>query len=390
MYYIGIVDDHELFNLLLGFFGNGRHVDANTQRLSFNQNGSGEYIDVKFDAQSNLVGVDDVHLDPEKYTVLKARIKSELIDNQVEKVGRYICFSREKVQGFFRYKDQFQICPPPVDAPTPTYGIGDHPFILEFKYKSSPNSHTNIWRRQEKAVTLIRYLNVICKQTFSYGHRYTPFFWGFVGVGDQMQSKHIQGGYSMPNIIGEVDDFTHSGNEPLIQLVSFKEYYGRFGHSASGLSLPDNLSESIDAIFNLTEDLKKKFVNASGWIDQARQVWSYSHSAAFICIVTAIESLMDKSSKICSSCHQPVYSVTKKFKEFLRAHVSNIDELSEIRDVIYATRSDLAHGNLMFERDLKYWKFLSHKQAEEDLLQRNSSEVVSIALYSWLRNPRKI
>jgi hypothetical protein len=75
----------------------------------------------------------------------------ELYDMASRPQGDYLDstfhFSHRRVAGWWRYRDQFQILPPPEVAPVPTELLGDWPFLVEARY-SSPNLWGFISRRR--------------------------------------------------------------------------------------------------------------------------------------------------------------------------------------------------------------------------------------------------
>lgn len=90
-------------------------------------------------------------LDDIRAKALAEQVSSTLLENQKEAVGQSFCFSRhDAVQGFYRYKDIFQLIPIPATAPHAPMIMADHPFILQFRYLACPDPAINGHRRTEK------------------------------------------------------------------------------------------------------------------------------------------------------------------------------------------------------------------------------------------------
>jgi len=283
-------------------------------------------------------------------------------------------------------KNIFQIIPVPNEAPQVSYALGDHPFILQFKYLSSPDFVINQTRRTEQATKYTRFLNVISKSRVFKSPRYNTNFWALKTADlDNWSSEWTQEGYILKNFENEVKNFSEPGD--LIKLTASDIYYNR-GHvrSTSDFELPDDVEIMLDKIFSLDLEKYKKFEIACTWFSQNQYLWPHSSSAAFIAIISSLESLMDKSGEKCKCCGQPKYSITKKFSKFLKDYVPDIDKMPYEENLIYKTRSDLAHGADLFLSDLEPWGFFSGNQKiNQDSLQRNTYQIVATALLNWLK-----
>jgi L-amino acid N-acyltransferase YncA len=172
-----------------------------------------------------------------------------------------------------------------------------------------------------------------------------------------------------------------------------------FGTSGEPLKLPDDLEQSLDTIFALDEDYKRKFFIACSWYAQYRHTWEESHSSGFIALVTALECLaqekevcltcnqpfLDNEEDICQSCGQPRYRVQRHFEDFLKECFPAIDQFPKERKILYQVRSHLAHGADLLRVDLEPWNpMLNPKVDEQDQLQRNLYLIAGIAMYNWL------
>jgi hypothetical protein len=72
--------------------------------------------------------------------VLRRRITEEVLASHGTKVIRPVLFSfAHPVLGSWRYRDAFQIFPPPANAPLPQFMHAPYPFILECSYHQSTN-----------------------------------------------------------------------------------------------------------------------------------------------------------------------------------------------------------------------------------------------------------
>ena len=69
-----------------------------------------------------------------------------------------------------------------------------------------------------------------------------------------------------------------------------------------------------------------------------------SRSAAYVALVQSIEALVPESkSKVCPSCRQPEYQLSRRFADFLEKYTPS-ETYGDIRKKLYAVRSELSHG----------------------------------------------
>ena len=319
---------------------------------------------------------------------IESKIKEILIDNQNPKVGEKVVFAPQRIEGYFRYKDLFQIIPVPATAPKPKVMVADHPSVFQFSYISCPDMMTELARQNEKLTIYIRLLNLFLNVGITSGSRYTRFFWAIEGEPNNFTSEWKQEGYIYKSYPRKKDKYTAIEDFQPVRCIHYKDYYSRPSFITSNpLEFPDNLENSFNLALNLNSTNWKKFFMACSWYYQARNFCNESDSSGFLALVNAIECLVDEERiETCESCGQPKYSLTKRFKKFLKKYVpfSQKQFPKEIM-LIYGIRSELSHGIDLLMRDLQPWHFAVNTRAEEqDNLRRNLFFITRIAIYNWL------
>ena len=95
---------------------------------------------------------------------------------------------------------------------------------------------------------------------------------------------------------------------------------------------------------------------------------------------------LPETTEKCEACGQTRFKVTKKFGEFLDAHVPFIREplWAWVRNVLYGVRSDLAHGNDVMHRDMAPLTVISVKLSREFSIERATRHVAATAIRNWL------
>jgi len=396
------VNHQELLQVLLSYFGHAEGIKPKVYR--YKKKGIAFPLDVLLDTAGNIEKIELSSGFPNnKLNKIENKIKEILIDNQGQGFGQTVGFSSERVNGFFRYKDLFEIIPAPDIAPKPKVSLADHPFLLQFSYTSCPNLGIDYARRLERSSVYFRLLNLFSNRRVFLPSQSVRFSWIIEEKNtNSWVSKWRQEGYTYKGFSEKIDNYTSIENFPSIKRVPFHEYYSSpLVVTSKSLKFPDNLEKSFDLAFRLNEQDWKRFFMACSWYYQAMNIWLESNSSSFIALVTAIECLTDKPNRCrkcnqttteglekCEQCGQPRYRVTKKFKDCLEKYVPFLEErFPKERKLLYEVRSKLSHGMDLLTRDLKPWCFIMSKRAEEQgALQRNLHFITRTAIYNWLWN----
>lgn len=394
------VEPQELMRVLLGHFNHAQNIRELVYQ--FQKENTQHSLELTCDELGNIKRIIPSSGFPsDELDEIEKKIQDTLLTKHGTKIGQFIGFSGEKITGYFKYNDLFQILPMPDEAPKPEVLIADHPFILEVPYESCPDITIDQARKRKKAVIYTRLLNLLANQFISLGSRYTQFAWTFDTTDiSNLTSDWKQLGYVYSGLKGTGDTFSPVDILQPIERVSFQTYYSSpLGTSGGPLKLPDNLELSIYRALALDEPTWRKFFMACSWYAQYRHTWEESHSSAFIALVTALECLaqekeacpicnqplLENEEDICQSCGQPRYRVTKHFQNFLRKYFPFIDQFPKEKKTLYQVRSQLAHGMDLLRADLEPWNLMfTPKVMEQDQLQRNLYYIVGIAIYNWL------
>lgn len=300
------VREGELLSVLHEFF-EYKTVPLSSSIRRFGEESEGPYLDIEFKDDGTISTIQG-HLTEAQKTALSAHISSILIENQKQVVGQGLGFSAyHRVAGFYRYKDFFQILPIPADAPHAPMLMAPHPFILQFKYSSCPNSSINGYRRMEKTAKLARILNSLSTNPISVHPKYTRHFWGILKNGE-ISVRLVQQAYGYSGFVPELADFSFSNQMPSIKLFPTAEYYDpSFFSEEYEQVFPDLIGQYLDKVLSLIPEDSEQFTLASAWFAQVAEMWPASRSAALIAVVSAIEALLDHKYEICSECKQAKY-----------------------------------------------------------------------------------
>jgi hypothetical protein len=135
----------------------------------------------------------------------------------------------------------------------------------------------------------------------------------------------------------------------------------------------------------LVEEKRDAFLRASFWYRHANQVYSYSHSAAFMALVSAIEALIpDDQLAKCANCGT-VTGTTKLFSEFLERFAPARQTKPVDRKYFYSLRSKFSHGGALLADDLHPFQLgLGPRKVKEWKDVYSMWQMVQVALVNWL------
>ena len=320
---------------------------------------------------------------------LSTRIHDTLLNEGTLEVGRRVLFTTLRVDGFYRYRDRFQIVPVPPQAPRPQIAmLASNPFLLEVRYRRSLDSMTSMLRK-ERAEREIELLLAIFLW-LPIEHLGNPRFrWVLKPSADpQPTSAHQQEGYHWPGDQPIRDTFTATQAMSPMPLIEPSVYYARYNYSVTdNLDLPSNISEMFDRFFALDAQDQQHFLRAGYWFHHASNVWATSHSAAFTAMVSAVEAIMPPASASppCPTCKRlSGLGPTARFEAFVEQHASARQISTDQRKAFYKTRSALAHGGRLLQNDQRVWGAGITGVLELQNL-RALSGVVRAVLCDWLQ-----
>jgi hypothetical protein len=332
--------------------------------------------------------------DQDVKTLVK-HIQAELIDDAGYRVGQRVLFASVPTKGCFRYRDVFQISLVPDEAPRPPFLLADHPLSLWCRFKNTPNAvlriarHTSSIRKIELLLAAITSVNIHGLGAAARSH------WVLLpGEDQQPQVGFQQEFYSYPGMNAHEDTLPDISGWPQLALVTDAQYASRLGISMDQvLDLPESFEGLCDRFFALDNSLRDAFLTAAFWLQHANRIHSYSRSAYFTALISAIEAVMPapEASTNCPTCNRPIgKGPTKLFVEFAETFGPQDLESRTARRKLYGIRSALSHGRKLLRSDTGVWHSgLSAAMIDEWENLRAASQLVRMVLVGWLasQNP---
>jgi len=393
--FLDAVDHVEICRIMHGHFQRSWYPSRDRQIMSNPDNS--KFIVINFDKSHRISAIIPGGLTDHELEKIRDDIKQKLVDNQYDGVGQTVLFCGGRFEGRFQYKDDFQMAPVPKDAPQLEHAFGAHPYLLQLRYRRTPDQLTNILRIRKRAFELIPIVNGLSRTRFWLPAKYTTFEWGSLPASADPTPKWFKVGYDAPHL--EIQDTAFDTQSSPIARISNDVYYQGFPNPSFPMVLPDNFEFLLERAFSLPQTEFQKLFRACMWLAMAKEIGLTSASSSFVGVVSALESLIDKPEKCsncgqsvtetlekCPQCQQTKFGLTKSFRAFLEAYVPRLSEKAEIRNIIYKIRSGLAHGLTdPLRADLTPWVLFEHpEQAHQELLQRELMDCASEAIVNWL------
>jgi hypothetical protein len=369
------VNDEELSSILEQAFGGALYDDSNDEEFVFYPDKSRARVKLKYKGGYLLSALAGAALSDEMLRLLQARVESELLGPCQTIVASEILLSEKLVSGSFRYRDLFQILPAPEGAPKPPPNLPGmyprHPFLLEFSFPGSSNAIISGFRKIRVRAELESMLSVLLDGTVEGTGAYGRYRWVRSDIGG---CNFAQEGYLFSGLPSESSTFSDSSYVSKIPEVDPTNYYDLTWSASMPLKVPSDLSPRLNAFYNLRREEKETWLRAAHWLRQSSvSLWT-SHSAAYLALITAVESLMPAEDR----------GNGRKFQEFVVRFAPG-QGLAADRTRFYGIRSKLIHGKRLSYYDQSPLGIsITPHGLEEQRRFESMRRVAKLAVANWL------
>lgn len=151
----------------------------------------------------------------------------------------------------------------------------------------------------------------------------------------------------------------------------------------------EKMGNALDTFYSLDEDTRKIVYSAILLIADGIKLGLHYQSLGFLSYVSSIETMVDlenKGIKIhhCQKCGQPIYSVKKKFLDYLGKYVSNTEASRKKFSDYYSLRSRIAHAGNLFISDVEFSLLNKEIDNKEWFKYMEVQQLARLSLYQWL------
>jgi len=388
--HLGDVDVEELVELLTRHFGSSRWETP--REIGFPSHGE-EALTLGF--SKDLKTMSQVKpgplLDRPALDALSEKIASALISTTGPRVGAFVVIVGRPMLGVWRYQDHLQLGPVPAAAPRPEFLLADHPAVLQFPYRTSPEWEVNLRRRLAAGTRWGKRLNLLVRGNLDVADIRSRHHWVLVpDEGGRLQSRFLQAGYWLEDFLIDRDALSDE-DVPQVPRIDAETYYGRIGTLDPATRDQFTLPEPIDGLVRSMEALplveSLRLDRAAYWFHYATAVAGhYSGSAAAVALGATVEAMTEGEppGARCEKCDKEIRGPTAKFVDFLAAHLVSDDAIAARRLYFefYELRSRPAHGGLL-DSDAVWPAFVPGSLEDSDRL-RDLYRYVRLALVNWL------
>jgi hypothetical protein len=301
------------------------------------------------------------------FTVVTSFVERSLAVDCGSICGRSVIYCNMPLFGFYKFHDEFQVIPVPEHAPRPDARLAPHPAILEIAIKDGGDINLNILRKDRQVREISRLLALlvhnILRPDITRG-----MAWVSVPSRSARGSELGSLGYNFDGHSEILQNLTDTSCLQPLKTMDSVSYYERVAgvYPSEDLVIPDNLTASLERIRDLDGVSRGKILRAAYWVSASGAIWAASRSSAYVALVSALESLLEKQrSEPCPSCGKPEGDgPTAQFGSLVEEYLPGELE-KRTRTTFYSTRSSIAHGSRLLLGDLFGWGASNARAAEE-------------------------
>lgn len=322
------------------------------------------------------------------------------------KYYKSIIFSKTKFEGYFRYKDEFQISPLRSEYLDRVKKYKHHPIVIEFKIEDfewmSPKKDFSfagdMFNKEEyellatamtKLDRLIDLINLFSTNLF-FRYKNNHGFWTIPATSDKTDddirniehSDFLYKFFFLKDFKNQCiienfnNDIIKEFNE--IQLVDYNEYFSNDPNydynRLDAIKFPNVITYGLDGYFDLSTEEKKILDTSIKYSNICMKNLESEATIGILSAFTSIETLMnfyykDFKPENCKECGQPRYSIAKRYNDFLLNFVGESDELKKEFRKLYSFRSKIVHTGFSFATE-NLWHDLEEEKADDETIKK--------------------
>jgi hypothetical protein len=377
--HIGEVDDGELQLVLSSVLPRG--AQFRPDEVEYRTMADDWALSLQYRAGKIVSAVAGPAMTSELEDEIRRTVERALLTPTRSLVCRWTLFSGRPVEGYWRYRDQFQIVPAPPEAPRPRELIAEHPFILDFVFDDcvdfTVRNHRYIRRASDLKLVLNLLLRPRIRSPSSRPRKHWVSIWApEASVPDIVWASE---GYVIHKFRYLVEDFPVAADVPRLEEVAAETYYDFLAGYRDTLAVPAELVRLLDAFSDLNSDDRERFLRACYWYYTASTVWDNSQSLYLTSLVNAVECLASIGPER-STPEGP----SALFISFMRKFAPGGPSRT-LLNRIYDVRGEITHGErLLYLDQSSVSAGLDQTSARDREVGDSASLLCRGALINWL------
>ena len=329
----------------------------------------------------------------------------------MKKFHKNIIFSKTKLTGYFRYKDEFQIYPADFEGMPKSKMQEHHPIVLEYVINDDeiivPKGEIDGLAdlRTLTASTLTKQDKIISLLTLFTNHHFFRFrdltgYWGLPILKDDpgkeansWSSKWNWAMFHWPEYPEQfkIEKFTEL-EIPKVELVEhFKYYYHpNFDfHSDKVITFPSTIYGCLDSYFAKSDETKEILNSAISFIYSAMEMRHLEKTMSIIASFTAIETMVNWENKDfkperCDKCGQLQFKISQKYRDYLLKYIGKSDNNKKKFNAFYKLRSQIIHTGQRLKTEDLYVDLTREAKDKEFLNHHEVLQMSKLAIIHWL------
>jgi hypothetical protein len=387
---LGRVPDEELVSILRDVLPLGRWESG--ERVTYFHPERGHALDVVYDRHGQVVRYEPgPGLTDELVRTLRECAEAAFAADVGVGVRREVLFSIPRDQRVLATRRRLADPPRSPAGTRPGFLLGEHPFVLEYRTRSSANfalAETRRWRRLWELHLLLSLLlrGQITRESLAHPHHWVLLHEPTSGG---LHTAYVNEGYLVDGFIARADNFSDPAGYQKLTVVPDDKYYARDSiRSDDDLSVPACLDAVFDRFENADLRTRDQLLRASYWFDAAGRVWHTSKSLSYIAAINAVETLLpEQKTDPCPCCKRDRSpGPTARFHNFIETYAAA--EGTEARSAMYGLRSAFVHGGGLHGLDVP--RSLPGTLAPSDMkhwdLHSAALAVSATAIRTWFLN----
>lgn len=347
---------------------------------------------------------------------------------------KYCCnliFSDKPLKKLYRFKNEFQIYPLPIEYCLDYNDSTHFPILLEYVIDLSEKLPINYEGLEEiedilsestlqnnKLNLIIRVLSCVTNHFFFIYDIEQGWFMPIDKSISREEYNSIESkwGFNFYHKVGlfkrlQINQFTNVNIENITK-IKHSEYFQfpNFEPNDGEITISKYTDAFFESFFNLQKEEKKYVYSSITLIYNGKSIKDKMRSLAFISFMSSIETMTsfhfkknkeeihlecDSCKKIksspyeCPKCKSPIWGITQQIKLYLKEFLTTDEKANSIINKLYGIRSKITHSGELLLGDVYTSWSEGIKKEEENLYLISVMQYSKLSLVNWLLKKEK-
>ncbi len=334
----------------------------------------------------------------------------------MKKFERVIIFTKVPLDGFYRYKDIFQIFPADFtnmpDNPYKRHYVNileywfteEEKIIRETEYENLKELFSLTATTVTKQDKIISLLNSFTNNSF-FKYNSNDYVWAMPLLFNEatkeiseevnfLSSQWCSKGFHFPTLPNQlqITGFTNVNLNEVKKLPHslFYTFYPNLDNDRNqSIVFPESFDTILDSYFSLAKEIMVILDAAIGYNVAAIELISKKRTLALLASFTAMETMVnleyrDQVTENCKNCGQVKFKVAKKFRDYLLKYIGESLENKKKFNSYYSLRSKIVHTGMRLKAEILFSEFPKEDLEAEYISRIEILQTGKLAIANWL------